>query len=86
MRKIILAAVVSIAAIPSAIFAFAYYAFYWVWRDCFNEEGRCFDSTTATVFHEQSGAVYLSLFVASLLIPIGVALLGSRLIRKREAQ
>ena len=30
-------------------FAWAFYEFYWRWRDCFNELGRCFDPQTSTV-------------------------------------
>jgi hypothetical protein len=86
LRNFILAVAIGLAATPSAIFAFFYYAFYWVWRDCFNEEGRCYDSATATVFHEQSGVAYLSLFAASLLLPLFVAVVGFHLTRKPEAK
>lgn len=43
----------------SALSLAAWYEFYFRWRDCFNEEGRCFDPETAVVYHEQSGMVWM---------------------------
>ncbi|WP_139280695.1 hypothetical protein [Shimia gijangensis] len=45
----------------SAAMSFAYYDFYFKWRSCFNELGRCIDSKTGIVYLEQSGVVWLSL-------------------------
>jgi hypothetical protein len=38
--------------------ALLYYESYWRWRDCFNEEGRCFDPVSANVYLEQAGLVW----------------------------
>ncbi|MEO0371359.1 MAG: hypothetical protein AAF231_07875 [Pseudomonadota bacterium] len=35
-------------------------------RDCFNDQGRCFDATSGTVILAQSGLVWLGLTVLSL--------------------
>ena len=45
----------------AAAFGTLLYADYWRWRDCFNDQGRCFDATTGTVQHAQSGVVWLVL-------------------------
>ncbi len=39
----------------AALFALAFEARYWRWRDCFNELGRCWDSATQQVYLEQAG-------------------------------
>lgn len=54
---------------PPLFFANLYYVMHWRWRDCFNEEGRCYDEASNVIYHEQSGLIYFGLFVASLLIP-----------------
>ena len=51
----------------AAFFAFAYYDRYYKWRDCFNDQGRCFDAETATVYVEQAGVVWALFFVATLI-------------------
>lgn len=33
------------------------------WRDCFDENGRCFDDSTGVVYLAQSGPVWLALTV-----------------------
>ena len=45
----------------SCLFATAYYGFYFKWRTCFNELGRCFDPETATVYLAQTGIIWLPL-------------------------
>ena len=47
----------------SCTFGYFYYAQYFMWRDCFNALGRCFDAETGVVYLEQSGAIWLSLTV-----------------------
>jgi len=54
----------------SALSCFAYYEYYFRWRSCFNEFGRCFDSENSVVYFEQSGVAWLSLAV----IASGIAL------------
>lgn len=61
MRKMIV--VVSLGF--CVIFGFAYYEQYFKWRDCFNDLGRCYDSETGIVYLEQSGIVWLLLFVVA---------------------
>ncbi len=41
-----------------AFFAFAFYVRYWIWRDCFNELGRCYDPVSQDVYLEQAGMVW----------------------------
>jgi len=36
----------------------AYYEFYFKWRGCFNELGRCFDDVSSVVYIEQSGVTW----------------------------
>jgi hypothetical protein len=45
-------------AAAAALFAFAWYDRYWLWRDCFNELGRCYDPGTEQVYLEQAGLVW----------------------------
>lgn len=47
-----------IALILALAWAYAFYDRYWIWRDCFNELGRCWDSATEQVYLEQSGAIW----------------------------
>jgi hypothetical protein len=47
--------------------AWAFYEFYWRWRDCFNELGRCFDPQTSTVATDAS-FVWGLLAVAALIL------------------
>jgi hypothetical protein len=42
--------------------ALAFHNRYWIWRDCFNEEGRCYDSK-AGVVAEQAGWIWGGLFL-----------------------
>ena len=51
--------------ILSAVFFFMYDAFYFQWRDCFNDQGRCFDEATGVVYHAQSGMVWLALALST---------------------
>jgi hypothetical protein len=53
----------------AALFGWAFYARYWIWRDCFNELGRCYDPGDDAVLLEQSGIIWGSLTV----IALGVA-------------
>jgi len=40
------------------LFALAFEARYWRWRDCFNELGRCDDAVSQDVYLEQAGLVF----------------------------
>jgi hypothetical protein len=48
-------------------FAYAWYDRYWLWRDCFNELGRCYDPESQQVYLEQAGLVWVMLTGISLL-------------------
>lgn len=50
----------------SGIFALAFYDRYWLWRDCFNELGRCYDPETQEVYLEQAGIVWGTLAALAL--------------------
>jgi len=52
----------------------AWYDRYWLWRDCFNELGRCYDPVSEQVFLEQAGLVWGSFAVLSLLFALFFAL------------
>ncbi len=52
------------------LFALAFEARYWRWRDCFNELGRCYDPVSQDVYLEQAGLVWGGLAVASLLMGV----------------
>ena len=55
-------------------------AFIWAERRAlsYNEEGRFFDESTATVLHEQSISVYAILAVALGFIGVGLAVISRR--------
>lgn len=61
----------------AALFGVAFYDRYWLWRGCFNELGRCWDSATEQVYVEQAGIVWggmagmCVLAAALLLLPRG---------------
>lgn len=55
----------------SCLFGFFYYSQYFIWRDCFNELGRCYDPESGVVYLEQAGGIWLSLA----LLALGIALL-----------
>lgn len=62
----------------SVTFGYLCYAQYFKWRDCFNEQGRCFDAEAGVVYLEQSGAIWLTLF----LLALGAALYQAWRLRK----
>lgn len=55
-------------AAAAALFAFAWYDRYWLWRDCFNELGRCYDPVGGEVYLEQAGLVWGIFTAISLLL------------------
>ncbi|MDJ0614615.1 MAG: hypothetical protein QNJ29_13170 [Rhizobiaceae bacterium] len=65
MNRLLGKFVLAITLGATVLFWYFYYALYFKWRDCFNDEGRCFDGETGTVYLEQSGMVWLSLAVFS---------------------
>jgi hypothetical protein len=62
----------------AAFFGWAFYEFYWRWRDCFNELGRCFDPATDTVMTDEGFVWGLMAVVA-----LGLALVLWMLARRR---
>ncbi len=60
----------------AALFAFAFWDRYWLWRDCFNELGRCYDSHSREVYLEQAGIAWGGL--AALCLAGGAACLMTR--------
>ena len=54
------------------LFALAFEARYWRWRDCVNELGRCYDPVSQDVYLEQAGLVWGSLAAVSPLAGIGL--------------
>ncbi|MFO1172008.1 MAG: hypothetical protein U1E49_13710 [Hyphomicrobiaceae bacterium] len=59
-----------------ALCAWAFYDRYWLWRDCFNELGRCYDSASQEVYLEQAGIVWGTL--GALAFGLGLLLLWPR--------
>lgn len=56
-----------------ALSAVAFYYRYWLWRDCFNDLGRCYDPGTEEVYVEQAGVIWGGL--AALFLVGGFALI-----------
>ena len=55
----VLSGLVALALLSlGALFALAFYYRYWLWRDCFNELGRCYDPISQDVYLEQAGMVW----------------------------
>lgn len=50
----------------ASIFAFAWVVRYWIWRDCFNELGRCWDHVGEQVLVEQAGLIWGGLTIICL--------------------
>ncbi len=58
------------------LFALAFHDRYWLWRDCFNELGRCYDSASQEVYLEQAGIVWGTL--AAIAFTLGLLLMRRR--------
>ena len=58
--------------VSCVLFALAFEARYWRWRDCFNELGRCYDPVSQDVYLEQAGMVWGGLAAISLLAGLGL--------------
>ncbi|TFV45194.1 hypothetical protein [Bradyrhizobium niftali] len=56
------------------LFALAFEARYWRWRNCFNELGRCYDPVSQDVYLEQAGMVWGGLAAISLLVGLGLVM------------
>jgi|GEM_PF-2146475 len=54
---------------------------YWMYRDCFDAEGRCFDAANGVVRHSQSGLGW----GAAILGALAMALIGVFGARHRES-
>ena len=52
----------------AGISGLAFYDRYWLWRDCFDELGRCYDPESKYVFVEGAGFVWSSLTVLFLVL------------------
>ncbi|MEJ0013843.1 MAG: hypothetical protein WDM94_14770 [Bauldia sp.] len=61
-----------------ALFALAFYYRYWIWRDCFNELGRCYDPETQQVYLEQAGIAWGTLAVVALAAGVFMIVRGRR--------
>jgi hypothetical protein len=58
MKRIIQATAAILFASGAALSACAWYDRYWLWRDCFNEIGRCYNPESQQVYLEQAGLVW----------------------------
>ena len=76
MARLLLRAVGIVCLSFSALFAWAVYDRYWLWRDCFNELGRCYDPASQEVYLEQAGIVWGTL--AALAFGLAIVLLMRR--------
>jgi hypothetical protein len=78
MRRILLLVLSTVCAAAAAVFAYAWYDRYWLWRDCFNELGRCYDPDGQQVYLEQAGLVWGLFTGFSLLLLVLFAWRASR--------
>jgi len=67
MKKAVAIALAIAMGAGALLFALAWHDRYWLWRDCFNELGRCYDSESGEVFLEQAGLVWGSFAVLCLI-------------------
>ena len=75
----------ALSVLSALVAGWLYYLIYWRWRDCFNEEGRCFIAQSAVVLHESTGPIYLSLAILSILSACAGMAVGLRL-RKKDKE
>jgi|EndMetStandDraft_5_1072996.scaffolds.fasta_scaffold32998_2 hypothetical protein len=61
----------------AALFGWAFYEFYWRWRDCFNELGRCYDPASHTVMTD-TGFVWGLMAVVAFGLALVLWMLGRR--------
>jgi hypothetical protein len=61
----------------AALFGWAFYEFYWRWRDCFNELGRCYDPVGQAVMTD-SAFVWGLMAVVALGLALVLWMLGRR--------
>jgi hypothetical protein len=65
-----------VATISGGIGLFFLYVFherYWLWRHCFNDQGRCWDPVSEQVFLEQAGVLWgglAGIFLACALVAV----------------
>ncbi|PZP85490.1 MAG: hypothetical protein DI582_05735 [Azospirillum brasilense] len=52
--RMLMKAAAMILALVGVLFAWCYYAFYWVLRDCFNADGGCMLAGEGVVHHDSS--------------------------------
>lgn len=72
------AAFTAVFGLALALSLVLFYEMYWRWRDCFNEQGRCFDPAASVVYQEQSGEAWGLLAALS-----AVGLVASIALRRR---
>lgn len=58
MKRAISAVLALATGAGALLFTLAWHDRYWLWRDCFNELGRCYNSESGEVFLEQAGLVW----------------------------
>ncbi len=58
------------SATGSAFFFYIYYEQHWRWKDCFNEQGRCFDNDTGLIYLQQAGITWITLAIGFLALAI----------------
>ena len=68
MKKAVAIALAIAMGAGALLFTLAWHDRYWLWRDCFNELGRCYDSESGEVFLEQAGLVWGMFAVGCLLL------------------
>jgi hypothetical protein len=56
--------------ILAGVCAFAFYDRYWLWRDCFNELGRCYDPARQQVLLANAGYIWGGLAVLCLVLAL----------------
>ncbi|MCB1527126.1 MAG: hypothetical protein KDJ45_05405 [Hyphomicrobiaceae bacterium] len=77
MARLLFVLAIATAAAASAS-TYLFWSQYWRWRDCFSDQGRCFDPNTQVVYFEQSGIAWGGLALLFLVLTLVLLVLLSR--------
>ena len=81
MRRIIGWVLMICSALFTAAASAAYYQFYWRWRSCFAEEGRCFDMNSGVSHSDSNFALIVFVLIGIVATGASVAFLPGKVRR-----